>query len=320
MGSPFESISPLTDDIRQCLIAMLSVGMVSLLSTTLLLVHITYNLVRWKLRDMRLEREERKQAALPTPAPRVDLSLGLTEEQYYQTRRGGRPHAGSEPPPFEYLASSQQQQELSLDTNNNKTTLSHGGDSSGPAEADTAAGPTTTRPSAATRSRSRREKPPNPLLLLIYNLLLGDVALSAAYTNAIVWLAQDGIVAPSRTCSAQGWIISFGCLATSGFLCTISIFSYLGIIRGYKATQRDVLIACTTVWTMSIVAASVGPLYYHGDGTFYGRETNWVRNRSCFFLPTPSSHRLHPPPPLSPSKAKKIGRLPDPHARARPHG
>lgn len=298
MGGAFDSISPLPEDIKQCLIAMLSVGMVSLLSTMLLLVHITYNLVRWKLRDMRLEKEERKQAMLPTPAPRVDLSLGLTEEQYYQTRRGGRPHAGSEPPPFENAPN--QDQELDM---RNKTTLSNSSSNGSPAEADAAVGPTR---SPAAQS-SRREKPPNPLLMLIYNLLLGDVALSAAYTNAIVWLSQDGIFAPSNTCSAQGWIISFGCLATSGFLCTISIFSYFGIIRGYKATQRDVLIACSTVWALSIIISSIGPMYYRGDGTFYGRETNWVRNETCFFFSPPTSKAL---PPISHQKQR--GALPSP--------
>lgn len=308
MGGAFDSISPLPEDIKQCLIAMLSVGMVSILSTTMLLVHITYNLVRWKLRDMRLEREERKQATLPTPAPRVDLSLGLTEEQYYQTRRGGRPHAGSEPPPFEYA--SNQEQELDM---RNETTLTNSSSSSSPAEADAVVAPT--RPSAA--QSSRREKPPNPLLVLIYNLLLGDVALSAAYVNAIVWLSQDGIFAPSHTCSAQGWIISFGCLATSGFLCTISIFSYFGIIRGYKATQRDVLIACSTVWALSIIISSIGPMYYRGDGAFYGRETNWVRNESCFSLPSSSkalpsiSHQKQRSAPLSPATTPVRGLMTD---------
>ncbi|PSR76245.1 hypothetical protein BD289DRAFT_177401 [Coniella lustricola] len=118
------------------------------------------------------------------------------------------------------------------------------------------------------------ERPPNPLLLLIYNLLAADTFLSATYLHNSYWLKVDGIVTPSRICSSQGWFVSFGCLTTSGFLFIISVFSYLGIIRGYKATTRDVLIACACIWCASIFLASLGPMYYQEE-SFWGRETNW---------------------------------------------
>lgn len=297
---PFDSVSPLPQDVRHSLVAMICIGMASLLTTTLLLVQITYSLVRWKLRDLRRQRlqdQERARSTGLSPAgPDVDLQLGLTEEHYYlyQATRGKPGLSSSGGGEFNSnntkYASTQREQEEELERT--ETALSS------PTEPTPAARPCPVPHHAGGNGRRRgREKPPNPLLLLIYNLLLADAALSAAYANDAVWLAMDAIVAPSPTCNAQGWIISFGCLTTSGFLFTISVFSYLGIIRGYKATQRDVLVACSTVWTMSIVLSTVGPISFHGDGSFYGRETNWVR-----LLPRVCKPHHHPtcPPDTAP--------------------
>lgn len=236
---------------------MAAVGLVSLGASSLLFFHITYSLVSWKIRDLRCQREQARQATKTAPPTGVDLQLGLTESQYYQTRRR-KPDDDADVP---FTARG----ELPERTN---TALSNRAEQA---------------PVVLQTSSLRREKPPNPLLLLIYNLILADVGLSAAYANDATWIRIDGILAGTGTCNAQGWIISFGCVATSGFLFTISIFSYLGIIRGYKATQRDVLIACSVIWICSFILPSLGPIRFHiqnADDPFYARETLWVCLRS----------------------------------------
>lgn len=253
MADPFESISPLPAEIRQSLIAMVCAGLTSLLTAGLLFSHITYKLVRWKIRNIGNATKQLTQPIIPpTRKNSIDLNMGLAEGHYYQAKSqktGDYSETGLSPA----------QQELH--------------------NASTAMNERTTESESHLSQSTRREKPPNPLLLLIYNLLLSDIALSASYANGVVWLAIDGIIAPSPTCIAQGWIVSFGCLTTSGFLFAISIFSYLGIIRGYKATTRDVVIACTTVWSLSIILSSLGPMYFR-DATYYGRETTWVSRRT----------------------------------------
>lgn len=240
---------------------MTSVGVTSLVTAWLLFCHITYKLVAWKIRDTRNQRGQLEQPARSSTneAP-IDLNMGLAEGHYYQAK-GRKPDNSSNT-----SSSSAQQDAQSVKTNHNLRV-----------EPDF-------RPSPSIR----REKPPNPLLLLIYNLVLSDVMLSASYTNNAAWLAMDGIIVPSRTCTAQGWLVSFGCLTTSGFLFAIAIFSYLGIICGYKATTRDVMIACSVVWSLSIILSSLGPMVFD-DATFYGRETTWV-SRFPLCLP-----RRHPP-------------------------
>lgn len=279
MVGPFESISPLPAEIRRCLMAMAGTGLASLVAAGLLWLHITYRLIRWKIRDRRFQRQQREApagASARHPASTahhqvIDLNLGLAESHYYQARyqnNNNNKNAHDMPPPL-----SQKQPLERTDTMISQVAVEQGQGG---------------QPQYQSPTSTRREKPPNPLLLLIYNLILADVVLSASYMNNFSWLHQDGIIAPSRTCTAQGFIVSIGCLTTSGFLFAISVFSYLGIIRGYKAKSRDVGIACAFVWVMSLVLASVGLIFVR-DSTFYGRETNWVscclaRTSVCFLF------------------------------------
>lgn len=244
-----DSIAPLPALYRRCHAAMLVLGMLSLVTTSLLFFHITYRLILWKINDARPPQgtQPHHQATNSTSAAQVDLSLGLSEAQYFQTRQ--------KQPASEAAATVSTQAPVSLD-------------------------PLTRRDTGQTVV-SRRQKPPNPLMLLIYNLLFSDICLSAAYVNNAVWLHRDMIEVGSATCHAQGWIVSFGCLATSGFLFTISIFSYLGIIRGRKPTTLVVVSACAAVWVLSIFLASLG-LFFVDIDKFYKRQVLWVSaSKTC---------------------------------------
>lgn len=251
MENPFKGVTPLPAEIRPSLIAMATLGMISLVTASSLIAHITHKLILWKIRDSRNKRNFERATGLAPKAGSIDLNMGLAEDHYYKTKttRGDSKDPVLSPTPHEVLRS--------------ETTLANLKDDKEPA------------PAPSPPSSTGREKPPNPLLLLIYNLVLADITLSASYAADVAWLVMDGIIAPSATCSAQGWIVGFGCLTTSGFLLTISVFSYLGIIRGYKATTRDVIIACSVVWSLALLLASIGPMRFR-DSSFYGRETAWV--------------------------------------------
>lgn len=256
MTGPFESLSPLPQEIREVLIALTAVGLTSLVTAGLLIFHITHRLICWKIRDIRNQKGQLGQSAsLTIQRNSVDLNLGLAEDHYYQAKSRKLENS------IDTESPSAQQDDYNKETTSNAPTE------------------IIPQPSPSTH----REKPPNPLLLLIYNLLLSDVVLSSSYACDIVWLRINGIIAPSPNCTVQGWIVSAGCLTTSGFLFAISIFSYLGIIRGYKATIRDVIIACTIVWSLSIFLSSLGPMYFR-DASYYGRETTWVSHFIISFI------------------------------------
>lgn len=79
------SLSPLPPLYRRCQIALLAVGSVSLVICSLLFLHITYKLILWKVRHYRSQKKEN--AANVAVTENVDLSLGLSENHYYQTRQ-----------------------------------------------------------------------------------------------------------------------------------------------------------------------------------------------------------------------------------------
>ena len=235
------SISPLPEIYRRTQTGLLVTGTVSLVTSSLLFLHITYKLILWKVKDCRSQDVEIGQAATAVATETVDLNLGLSETHYYQTRQkkaganaAPTTNAPSLPPPSGPLARSDTLQSTS----------------------------------------TSRQKPPNPLLLLIYNLILSDIWLAAAYLHNAVWLSKDGIDISSPTCHTQAWSISFGTLVTSGFLFAISLFSYFGIIQGYKPSTMIVIIACAIVWIASIFFASVGLIFVKVN-EFYGRQTIW---------------------------------------------
>ncbi|POS69125.1 integral membrane protein [Diaporthe helianthi] len=238
-----DSITPLPAVYRRCHAAMLALGVLSLVTTSLLVLHITCRLIRWKLNDARPSQEiQPHRVTNSTTDAHIDLSLGLSEAQYFQTRQKQAAVEAA------VTASTQEPVSVHVD-------------------------PLSRRDTGQT-ALSHRPKPPNPLLLLIYNLLLSDICLSAAYMNNAVWLQRDMVEVGSAACHAQGWIVSFGCLATSGFLFTISIFSYLGIIRGRKPTTSVVVTACAVVWVLSILIPSLG-LFFVDVDEFYRRQVLW---------------------------------------------
>lgn len=250
-----ESITPLPALYRRCQTALLVLGTISLVTTSLLFFHITYRLIIWKINDTRPQEVQPHPATDSTSGAQVDLSLGLSEAQYFQTRQ--KQPAGD-----------------AAATSSTQTPVPHD---------------PLTRRDTVQSVISRRQKPPNPLLLLIYNLLFSDICLSSAYLNNAIWLHRDMIEVGSATCHAQGWIVSFGCLSTSGFLFTISIFSYLGIIRGHKPTTRVVVAACAVVWVLSTFLASLGLLFINVED-YYKREVLWVSAPKVYSMFPPGSH------------------------------
>lgn len=264
------SLSPLPVAYRRSQTALLVCGLLSLVTSGLLIAHITYGLIIWKVRDYQSQKIQPHQDANPITSESVDLSLGLSETHYYQTRKkagaaaaeGGGEGEGEGGGGEEAEGGGGEEEEGEVDTE--------------AAAADTPVLPRGPVERADTYQSilGSRPKPPNPLLLMIYNIIMSDIVLAATYINNAVWLVRDGIQVPSLTCHKQAWNVSFGSLVTSGFLFALSLFSYFGIIRGYKPPTKTVIAACIVVWGLSIFLASL-PLIFVKSEDLYGRQTLW---------------------------------------------
>lgn len=136
-------------------------------------------------------------------------------------------------------------------------------------------GPSLTRTAGSSTLSSTQSNAPNPLLILIHNLILADVMLSACFLENATWLRLDAILVGSSYCHAQGWLVSLGCLSSSQFLASMAMYTYMAIIRGYKPGGRFVMANIVGVWVISLLLTCIGPLAAKTD--LFGRNLLWVR-------------------------------------------
>lgn len=133
------------------------------------------------------------------------------------------------------------------------------------------------------KGEGRRETlpAPNQFVVLLYNLLLADMHQAVAFFLNVVWVARDGVFVRSSACFAQGLFISNGDLASSCFIATIALHTYLTVVRSYKPPEWALNAWIVGMWvfvygmTLSgITSTENGRL----AGGYYVRATAWV----CF--------------------------------------
>ncbi|KAH8678541.1 hypothetical protein BX600DRAFT_452182 [Xylariales sp. PMI_506] len=217
------SVSPLPASYRHGTTAMAIVGTLSITSSATLFLHITYKLsvLLWS----------RKALSRPGKPAGVDLSLGLSEIHYVQTKTGN-------------LINGQTDHVNQSDNSETVVTVSN------------------------------NQRSPNPLLILIYNLILADVGFSSAYMANFVWLGSDSISVGSPTCNAQGWLVSFGCIISTGFLFSLAIYTYLIVIRGWRPSLKLTIIQCILIWTMAVFVTCLGPIFSREE-YYFSRQQFW---------------------------------------------
>ncbi|GJC99535.1 integral membrane protein [Colletotrichum higginsianum] len=129
----------------------------------------------------------------------------------------------------------------------------------------------------ASNSRTKRDAP-NQFLMLIYNLLLADIQQALAFLLNASWLSRNAIVVESTTCWAQGWFISTGDLASSAFITTIAVHTYLSVVRDYKLPTWAFWTMIGSVWFFIYALAVAGIIITNNgaaDGGLYVRAAAW---------------------------------------------
>jgi hypothetical protein len=133
------------------------------------------------------------------------------------------------------------------------------------------------------RVKSGRNNPPNQFLLLIYNLLLADIQQALAFLLNISSLRNNGIMVGTPTCFAQGWFVSTGDLASSVFICTIAIHTWMSVVKDYRLPTPAFYCSIGALWTFVYLMAAIGPIVHGHD--FYVRASAWVSPFSLFPQP-----------------------------------
>lgn len=138
-------------------------------------------------------------------------------------------------------------------------------------------------------SQTEQCPPPNQFVVLFHSLLLADLHQAIAFFLNVVWVARDGISVGSPACWAQGLFISNGDLASSCFIFTIALHTYLSLVREYRPPQVALYAWVVGTWVFVYGVGLAGIAFTHNGrevGGYFVRASAWVSP------PRPSS----PPP------------------------
>ncbi|TLS23726.1 uncharacterized protein PpBr36_05836 [Pyricularia pennisetigena] len=142
-------------------------------------------------------------------------------------------------------------------------------------DTEEARGDTGTR-SGVAKSMTPVHREPNQFVVLLYNLLLADIKQSVAFFLNAVWVARDSIVVGSGTCWTQAFFLSTGDLAGSLFIAAIAVHTYLVAIKGWKPSQRALIMTCSSIWIFNYLLVFIGFAATNKVNVgFFGRATTW---------------------------------------------
>ena len=248
LGIDGQSLKPLTPVLQQGLTAITVLAFISFAASTILFLYLGYKLAAWHffLNDTAQIEEHQHQQQQAERSGRggfqrtVDFALGID----------GIFSDDSKPHHAEPRVSEQQQQAA--------------------ASAE----------DAKQQSRElRRKNPPNQFLVLVFHLLLADMHQATAFFLNIVWLQHNEIQVGSSACFAQGLFVSLGDLASSCFITSIAIHTYLAVVHGRKISQNALYVWIGMVW-LFVYAISMIPIAATDNGAQFGgffvRAGSWV--------------------------------------------
>lgn len=128
-------------------------------------------------------------------------------------------------------------------------------------------------------------------IILIYNLLLGDLQQSLSFLISIHWLTLGRIDSPSVTCFAQGWLIQIGDMSSGFFVLAIALHTWYSVVMGRKISHAAFTSGILGIWTFAILLTFLGPAI-HGPHYFV-RAGAWVSSASSKNIYSPSIRNLH---------------------------
>lgn len=133
--------------------------------------------------------------------------------------------------------------------------------------------------------------PPNQFVVLFHSLLLADFHQAIAFFLNAVWVAKDGISVGSPACWAQGLFISNGDLASSCFIFSIALHTYLSLVREYRPPQMALYAWVAGTWIFVYSVGLAGIIFTNNGrdvGGYFVRASAWVSSpRVWTSLPWP---------------------------------
>jgi len=132
--------------------------------------------------------------------------------------------------------------------------------------------------------RSLANNTQNQYVVLIMNLLLADLQQGMSFLISWHWIKVDAILAPSRACFAQGWLINIGDISSGLFVFFIAAHTFVCAVKGRRISHNVFATLVCLTWVLALLLTSLGPLMYREKyfvraGAWCWASQNYERER-----------------------------------------
>lgn len=110
-------------------------------------------------------------------------------------------------------------------------------------------------------------------VILFLNLVFADLCQAIAFVISWYWLATDAILAPTAACTAQGFLINFGDVASAFFVLFIAIHTFFTAARRIRVSYTIFYLAISFAWLLAFLLTIIG-FAVHKD-RYFVRVAGW---------------------------------------------
>lgn len=118
----------------------------------------------------------------------------------------------------------------------------------------------------------------NQYIVLFLNLVLADLLQSTAFIISFYWISKDAILAPTQACTAQGFLLHFGDVASAFFVLAIAMHTYTTAALGRRIQYSFFAICIGVVWALALLLTILGIAMYGRKYFVRAGAWCWVSN------------------------------------------
>ena len=105
------------------------------------------------------------------------------------------------------------------------------------------------------------------------NLLLADLQQGMSFLISFHWIRLDAILAPTRACFAQGWLINIGDVASGLFVFFIAAHTFICAVKGRRLDHKVFIVLVLLTWALALTLTAIGPIVF--GNKYFVRAGAW---------------------------------------------
>lgn len=116
------------------------------------------------------------------------------------------------------------------------------------------------------------------------NLLIADLQQGLSFLISFHWVDINAILAPTRACFAQAWLLQIGDVSSGFFVFFIAFHTFYCAVKGQRFDTTTFYIFIVGTWILALVLTALGPILYRDKyfvraGAWCWASSNYERER-----------------------------------------